>query len=172
MFEFAHSQMEASRECPAIDVPKTFTNNLYLKAMMAKSTTRCQCGSTGDRVCCSTAAFPQRVPSLGKSWRQKPHLGAAEAPAQAQLGPAQLSSARTLLCRRSRPGRLPQAGRNHEPAGEAPSQRLNRFCCLLPPETRGVSLTLIRGWAPAPGLCLSSPGGLRGCSRVRLWMEQ
>lgn len=30
MFEFAHSQMEASRECPAIDIPKTLTNNIFL----------------------------------------------------------------------------------------------------------------------------------------------
>lgn len=94
MFEFAHSQMEASRECPAIDIPKAFTNNLFLKTTMAKSATRCQCGSTGDRICCSMAAFPQGVPALGEILAAEAALGAAEEPgARHRLSPAPLNSA-------------------------------------------------------------------------------
>lgn len=86
--------MEASRECPAIDIPKAFTNNLFLKTTMAKSATRCQCGSTGDRICCSMAAFPQGVPALGEILAAEAALGAAEEPgARHRLSPAPLNSA-------------------------------------------------------------------------------
>lgn len=114
-----------------IDICKTYTNNIFLKTMMAKSTTRCQCGSTSNRICCSRADFHKPVPSarinpisrsctpfITDTTRQHALEGRAAA---------------FWLCWARRKLRLGLLARGapaiHAPAGEAGSHRLNRFCC-------------------------------------------
>lgn len=100
--------------------------------MMAKSTTRCQCGSTSNRICCSRADFHKPVPSAGInpiSRSCRPFITTDTTRQHALEGCAAafwLCSARRdlglgLLAR--------EAPASHAPAGEARSHRLNRFCC-------------------------------------------
>lgn len=139
---------------------------------MAKSTTRCQCGSTSNRICCSRADFHKPVPSarinpisrsctpfITDTTRQHTLEGCAAA--------FWLCSARRELRLGLLAGEAPAI---HAPAGEA------REPILLPQrraETRCFVEHLCRILPLACALCFSSPRralgsseGLRSCSTV------
>lgn len=181
MFESAHSQTETSGECPAIDIPKTFTNNVFLKTGWPSPPQGVDVAALEAGLLLHGRLAQAAAVHSGSCWQLKLRWGAAAAPGprgSAGTGSAPLRTGAPLPGP-SWPERLPQAGRDHEPAGEAPSHRLNQFCCLLRPETWRCSPFTRSGLQPVVSLCLSSPArahsssdGLGGCSSVRLWSRE
>lgn len=136
-FESAHSQRDSSGECSAIDIPKTFTKNVFLKSRRPSPPQGVDVAALEAGFAAPWPTFPGRCRALGVPVAAAAALGGGRSAGTPRLRRLRSAPLRTGAPRPplSRPERLPQPGRDREPAGEAPSHRLKQFCCLLRPET-------------------------------------